>query len=137
MPIYEYRCLNGHDFEVFQSMSDDPVSACDECGAPVERVFHPVAVHFKGSGFYNTDYKNKGRPGDLAKNADSGSKVGSGADSGDSASGSDSGSGSGGSSSESGSDSGGSSSESDSGSGSSSGSGEKKSDSAAKTTGSD
>ena len=133
MPIYEYRCLNGHDFEVFQSMSDDPVSACEECGAPVERVFHPVAVHFKGSGFYNTDYKNKGRPGDSAKNADSGSKVGSGADSGDSASGS--GSGSGGSSSESGSDSGGSSSES--GSGSSSGSGEKKSDSAAKTTGSD
>ncbi|MCE3266153.1 MAG: putative regulatory protein FmdB [Solirubrobacterales bacterium] len=133
MPIYEYRCLNGHDFEVFQSMSDDPVSACEECGAPVERVFHPVAVHFKGSGFYNTDYKNKGRPADSAKNADSGSKVGSGADSGDSASGS--GSGSGGSSSESGSDSGGSSSES--GSGSSSGSGERKSDSAAKTAGSD
>ena len=133
MPIYEYRCLNGHDFEVFQSMSDDPVSACEECGAPVERVFHPVAVHFKGSGFYNTDYKNKGRPADSAKNADSGSKLGSGADSGDSASGS----GSGGSSSESGSDSGGSSSESGSGSGSSSGSGEKKSDSAAKTAGSD
>ena len=131
MPIYEYRCLNGHDFEVFQSMSDDPVSACEECGAPVERVFHPVAVHFKGSGFYNTDYKNKGRPADSAKNADSGSKVGSGADSGDSASGS----GSGGSSSESGSDSGGSSSES--GSGSSSGSGERRSDSAAKTAGSD
>ena len=129
MPIYEYRCQNGHDFEVFQSMSDDPVSACEECGAPVERVFHPVAVHFKGSGFYNTDYKNKGRPGDAAKDADSGSKAGSGADSGDSSSGS------GGTSSESGSgsDSGGSSSDS----GSSSGSGEKKSDSPAKTAGSD
>ena len=56
MPIYEYRCRNGHDFEVFQSMSEDPVSRCPECAAPVERVFHPVAVHFKGSGFYSTDY---------------------------------------------------------------------------------
>ena len=59
MPIYEYRCENGHQFEVFQSMSDDPVSACSECGAPVERLFHPVAVHFKGSGFYTTDYARK------------------------------------------------------------------------------
>jgi putative FmdB family regulatory protein len=60
MPIYEYRCNNGHVFEVFQSMSDDPVSTCEVCGAPVERVFHPVAVHFKGSGFYTTDYAKKG-----------------------------------------------------------------------------
>jgi putative FmdB family regulatory protein len=60
MPIYEYRCRNGHTFEVVQSMSDDPVSACEECGAPVERVFHPIAVHFKGSGFYTTDYARKG-----------------------------------------------------------------------------
>jgi putative FmdB family regulatory protein len=60
MPIYEYRCNNGHIFEVFQSMSDDPVATCKECGAPVERVFHPVAVHFKGSGFYTTDYAKKG-----------------------------------------------------------------------------
>ena len=59
MPIYEYRCRNGHTFEVFQSMSDDPVDTCEECGAPVERVFHPVAVHFKGSGFYTTDYARK------------------------------------------------------------------------------
>ncbi|MGH2950648.1 MAG: FmdB family zinc ribbon protein, partial [Solirubrobacterales bacterium] len=59
-PIYEYRCRNGHTFEVLQSMADDPVSACEECGAPVERVFHPVAVHFKGSGFYTTDYAKKG-----------------------------------------------------------------------------
>ena len=56
MPIYEYRCRNGHEFEVFQSMSEDPVSRCPECAAPVERVFRPVAVHFKGSGFYSTDY---------------------------------------------------------------------------------
>jgi putative FmdB family regulatory protein len=59
MPIYEYRCPNGHEFEVFQSMSDDPVEVCQECGAPVERVFRPVAVHFKGSGFYTTDYARK------------------------------------------------------------------------------
>jgi putative FmdB family regulatory protein len=60
MPIYEYRCNNGHVFEVFQSMSEDPVATCELCGAPVERVFHPVAVHFKGSGFYTTDYAKKG-----------------------------------------------------------------------------
>jgi putative FmdB family regulatory protein len=56
LPVYEYRCTNGHTFEVIQSMSDDPISVCEVCGAPVERVFHPVAVHFKGSGFYTTDY---------------------------------------------------------------------------------
>jgi putative FmdB family regulatory protein len=60
MPIYEYRCPDGHQFEVFQSMSDDPVATCEVCGKPVERVFHPVAVHFKGSGFYTTDYAKKG-----------------------------------------------------------------------------
>jgi putative FmdB family regulatory protein len=70
MPIYEYRCLNGHTFEVIQSMSDDPVEACQECGAPVERVFHPVAVHFKGSGFYSTDYSEKAKSG-AAKEGDS------------------------------------------------------------------
>jgi putative FmdB family regulatory protein len=56
MPIYEYRCENGHLFEVMQKITEDPVTTCEECGAPVQRVFHPVAVHFKGSGFYNTDY---------------------------------------------------------------------------------
>jgi putative FmdB family regulatory protein len=60
VPTYEYRCSNGHTFEVVQSMADDPVSECQECGAPVERVFHPIAVHFKGSGFYTTDYARKG-----------------------------------------------------------------------------
>ena len=60
MPTYEYRCENGHVFEVFQSMSDDPVTACEVCGAPVERVLFAPAVHFKGSGFYTTDYKKKG-----------------------------------------------------------------------------
>ncbi len=59
MPIYEYRCRNGHTFEVSQRMTDDPVATCEVCGAPVERVFRPVAVHFKGSGFYTTDYARK------------------------------------------------------------------------------
>jgi putative FmdB family regulatory protein len=59
MPIYEYRCDRGHTFEVMQRMTDDPLTGCSTCGAPVQRVFHPVAVHFKGSGFYNTDYGKK------------------------------------------------------------------------------
>ena len=63
MPIYEYRCENGHQFEVIQSMSADPVTECEVCGAPVQRVFHPIAVHFKGSGFYNTDYGKQKRAG--------------------------------------------------------------------------
>ncbi|MGO9820265.1 MAG: FmdB family zinc ribbon protein [Solirubrobacteraceae bacterium] len=61
MPIYEYRCKKGHTFEVLQRFSDDPVSSCEVCGIPVQRVFHPVAVHFKGSGFYNTDYGTRKR----------------------------------------------------------------------------
>jgi putative FmdB family regulatory protein len=61
MPIYEYRCENGHTFEVMQKMTDPPVEACPEDGSPVQRVFHPVAVHFKGSGFYNTDYGTRKR----------------------------------------------------------------------------
>jgi putative FmdB family regulatory protein len=59
MPIYEYRCERGHIFEVTQRMTDDPVTSCSTCDAPVQRVFHPVAVHFKGSGFYTTDYRKK------------------------------------------------------------------------------
>jgi len=61
MPIYEYRCEQGHTFEVMQRMSDDPVSSCRTCEAPVQKVFHPIAVHFKGSGFYNTDYGTRKR----------------------------------------------------------------------------
>jgi putative FmdB family regulatory protein len=62
MPIYEYRCDNGHTFEEMQRMTDEPLSSCPTCGAPVARVFHPVAVHFKGSGFYSTDYGKKKAP---------------------------------------------------------------------------
>jgi putative FmdB family regulatory protein len=67
MPIYEYRCDNGHTFEVMQKMTDDPVSVCSTCEAPVQRVFHPVAVHFKGKGFYNTDYGTKRRNRELER----------------------------------------------------------------------
>jgi len=62
MPIYEYRCPEGHLFELFHSMSDPPPAVCEVCGeGPVERVLHPVAVHFKGSGFYSTDYGRGGK----------------------------------------------------------------------------
>jgi putative FmdB family regulatory protein len=84
MPIYEYKCEHGHTFEVMQRMSDDPVQICETCEAPVARVFHPVAVHFKGSGFYNTDYgtrkrarenssSEKGEKGDKGDKGDSSS----------------------------------------------------------------
>ena len=74
MPIYEYRCEQGHTFEVMQRMSDDPVVSCETCEAPVQRVFHPVAVHFKGSGFYNTDYGTKKRAREKAESSSSESK---------------------------------------------------------------
>ena len=71
MPIYEYRCPNGHTFEVFQRMSDPAVAVCEICGAsPVEKLLFPVAVHFKGSGFYSTDYGRGSRKG--AKDSDTG-----------------------------------------------------------------
>jgi putative FmdB family regulatory protein len=72
MPIYEYRCENGHHFDVMQKITDDPVTACEQCGEPVQRVFHPVAVHFKGSGFYNTDYGTSRRKRELEKSASDG-----------------------------------------------------------------
>ncbi|MFL5824848.1 MAG: FmdB family zinc ribbon protein [Solirubrobacteraceae bacterium] len=72
MPIYEYRCEQGHTFEVMQRMSDDPVVSCQTCEAPVQRVFHPVAVHFKGSGFYNTDYGTRKRAREKSESSEGG-----------------------------------------------------------------
>jgi len=72
MPIYEYRCENGHTFEVMQRMADDPITKCEVCGAPVQRVFHPIAIHFKGKGFYNTDYGTKRKARELEKSAQEG-----------------------------------------------------------------
>jgi putative FmdB family regulatory protein len=75
VPTYEYRCPNGHTFEVFQRMSDPPVEACEVCGAaPVEKVLFPVAVHFKGSGFYSTDYGRGSRKSSKDGDGSSGDK---------------------------------------------------------------
>jgi putative FmdB family regulatory protein len=63
VPIYEYKCDNGHVFDVIQKMVDEPLTECQECGAPAVRVLHSPAVHFKGSGFYNTDYGKKKKGG--------------------------------------------------------------------------
>jgi putative FmdB family regulatory protein len=70
MPIYEYKCEKGHVFEVTQRMADDPVVSCETCAAPVARVFHPVAVHFKGSGFYNTDYGTRKRSREMKEHGE-------------------------------------------------------------------
>jgi putative FmdB family regulatory protein len=72
MPIYEYRCENGHLFEVMQKITEEPVTTCVTCEAPVQRVFHPVAVHFKGKGFYNTDYGTAKRKRESEKSASEG-----------------------------------------------------------------
>src|ERR1700688_1587606 len=61
MPTYEYRCTKGHSFEVIQRITAPPLTKCEVCGRPVQRVMHSPAVHFKGSGFYNTDYGTKKR----------------------------------------------------------------------------
>lgn len=58
MPIYEYKCQHGHIFDTMQKMSDDPLTGCIECGAPVKKLMQPVGISFKGSGFYSTDYSN-------------------------------------------------------------------------------
>ena len=98
MPTYEYKCGDcSHRFERFQKMSDDPVTECESCGGSVQRMLFPVAVHFKGSGFYTTDYARKktlaassgnggasetsadsGRNGDSSEKAAPGEKAGSG-----------------------------------------------------------
>ena len=72
MPTYEYRCENDHHFDVVQKMTDGPVTQCEVCGTPVQRVFHPIAVHFKGSGFYNTDYGTARRKRETEASAKSG-----------------------------------------------------------------
>ena len=71
MPIYEYRCPKGHTFELFQRIDDPSPSECQICGmAPVEKVLYPAAIHFKGSGFYATDYGRGGRKRDSSRDGD-------------------------------------------------------------------
>jgi putative FmdB family regulatory protein len=62
MPVYVYRCENGHRFEATQRMNDTPLSTCTECEATAERVPVSFGIRFKGSGFHNTDYGTKRRP---------------------------------------------------------------------------
>jgi putative FmdB family regulatory protein len=80
MPIYEYKCENGHVFDVIQKMTDEPLRECQECGAPAARVLSAPAIHFKGSGFHNTDYGTKrgGGNGGSEGGGESGSGSGSG-----------------------------------------------------------
>ena len=73
MPIYEYRRQDGTTFEVMQKFSDDPLTTDPETGQPVERVFRPPAIHFKGSGFHNTDYGTRKRNREKAASGDSSS----------------------------------------------------------------
>ena len=89
MPIYEYKCDNGHVFDVIQKMTDEALTECQDCGAPAVRVLHSPAVHFKGSGFYNTDYGKKKKAGanggsegsGESKSSDSGSSDAKGSES--------------------------------------------------------
>jgi len=75
VPTYEYRCdACGATYEIFQKMSDPPLETCEACGSPVRKVLYPVAIHFKGSGFYTTDYGRSGarRAGKSEGEADKG-----------------------------------------------------------------
>jgi putative FmdB family regulatory protein len=77
VPIYEYKCPNGHVFELFHGFHDSGPDVCVTCGeGPVVRVLHPVAVHFKGSGFYSTDYgrgnKKQSRDGEKSEKGEKG-----------------------------------------------------------------
>ena len=76
MPIYEYKCENGHVFDVLQKMSDNPLTECCECGASVRKVLQPVGISFKGSGFYSTDYNSKAGPKSEPKEAAAASTTG-------------------------------------------------------------
>ena len=85
MPIYEYKCENGHVFDIMQRMSEDPLKECVECAAPVRKVLHPVGISFKGSGFYSTDYNKKATKTDSKEtkgtdSADSSSSNGNGSE---------------------------------------------------------
>ena len=72
MPIYEYRRPDGSTFEVMQRMADDALKTDPDSGVPVQRVLHAPAIHFKGKGFYNTDYGTKRRNRELRESAESG-----------------------------------------------------------------
>ena len=65
MPIYGYRCSNcGHEFEIQQKITDQPLKACPKCEGKLAKILYPVGISFKGSGFYTTDYKGSGKSSD-------------------------------------------------------------------------
>jgi putative FmdB family regulatory protein len=84
MPTYEYRCQScGTRFEVWQKMSDDPLTTCQTCGGPVHRVLYPAGIVFKGSGFYSTDNRSSGSSASSSQSSSaSGDSAGSGSASG-------------------------------------------------------
>lgn len=79
MPVYEYRCDEGHEFEVVQRMSDDALTTCEICGSPARRVLFAPAIHFKGTGFHNTDYGTRKRGPREAEKSETGGKTDGGA----------------------------------------------------------
>ena len=81
MPIYEYRRPDGTTFELQQSFSEEPLKVDPDTGVPVERVLHAPAVHFKGKGFYNTDYGTRNRQRENAAAAEKPSSSDSSGDS--------------------------------------------------------
>jgi putative FmdB family regulatory protein len=83
MPIYEYRRPDGSTFEVLQSFSDPPLKKDPETGVKVQRVLHAPAVHFKGKGFYNTDYGTRKRQRETAAAGEGSSSAGEGSSSSD------------------------------------------------------
>lgn len=76
MPAYDFKCLTcGSITEVNRSVKDDSPVECGACGGETRQVFTPVGVHFKGSGFHNTDYRKKDAPAaDASPCSDAGSK---------------------------------------------------------------
>ncbi len=81
MPTYGYRCSNcGHEFEIQQKITDQPLKACPKCQGKLAKILYPVGISFKGSGFYTTDYKGSGKSSD-GSSGDVAAKAGSGSES--------------------------------------------------------
>ncbi|HEY7755013.1 MAG TPA: FmdB family zinc ribbon protein [Actinomycetota bacterium] len=76
MPTYEYECTScGQHIEVFQRITEDPLTTCGACGGPLRKVFHPAGIVFKGSGFYATDSRSGSKPAAKEKKDDAGSST--------------------------------------------------------------
>ena len=79
MPTYGYRCGScGHQFEIVQRISDEPLTACPKCQGKLSKVLYPVGISFKGSGFYTTDYKGAGKSSADSSNGSAAGSEGSG-----------------------------------------------------------